>query len=88
MLIFNKCPYINCDNQKKIDEILRKIANNGSGSADKSVRLLVDFMLDKNEKYGFITWNTNGARMMQEITYRTNNKTVFKKRSSDLLASL
>ena len=88
MLIFNKCPYINCDNQKKIDEILRKIANGGSGSADKSVRLLVDFMLDKNEKYSFITWNTNGARMMQEITYRTNNKTVFKKRSSDLLASL
>lgn len=88
VLVFNKCPYINCNNQKKIDEILRKIANGGSGSADKSVRLLVDFMLDKNEKYSFITWNTNGARMMQEITYRTNNKTVFKERSSDFLASL
>lgn len=88
VLIFNKCPYINPDTQVAINAILKRIAKNPKSTADRSVKLIVDFMLESTETNSFISWNTKGARMLEEITYRTHNKTIFRKGTSSFLTSL
>lgn len=88
VLIFNKCPYINSSNSDKITSILRKMQRNVKGNSDMSVKMIADFMLDPNFNYSFISWHTKGARMIEEITYRTQNKTIFSSNSSEYLASL
>lgn len=88
VLIFNKCPYINPDTQTAINTILKRIAKNPKSIADRSIKLIIDFMLEGTEANSFISWNTKGARMLEEITYRTHNKTIFRKGTSSFLTSL
>lgn len=88
VLIFNKCPYVNNTNSDRIVSILRKMQRNVKGNSDMSIKMIADFMLDPNLNYSFISWHTKGARMIEEITYRTQNKTIFSSNSSEYLASL
>lgn len=89
ILIFNKCPYIDPLIQKDFDRLLKKIALSATpGSAGKAIKLTTKFMLDKKERHSFIVWNKSGAKMLQEITFRTAHRTVFRNRSGRLMASL
>lgn len=65
--------------------MVREVTPNAS---DQTIKLLAEFMLDKSEPNGFVSWNTKGARMLEEITYRTHNKTVFQHSTSGIIASL
>lgn len=88
VLIFNKCPYISVSNKEKINSLIRKMQRDVKGSSDMAIKMIADFMLDSSQPYSFISWNTKGARMIEEITYRTQNKTVFRSSPSEYLASL
>jgi hypothetical protein len=88
ILIFHKCPYLSKANEDRIVSVLRRMQKDVKGSSDMSMKLVADFMLDKSQHYSFISWHTKGARMIEEITYRTQNKTIFKSGSSEYLASL
>lgn len=88
VIIFNNCPYISVYAQNKCIEILKKcqIAS-PSESGDYALNMLLDFMLKRSEKNTFISWNTKGARVMEEITFRTYRRTVFKSGVSTMEAS-
>jgi len=89
ILIFNKSPYIEKKIQDQYSALLRKLLiKSGSTTSGRTAALILRFMLDKTEPYSFISWNAKGARMMEEITYRTHNKTIFKRGASGLLVSL
>lgn len=89
ILIFNKCPYIHPDIQQRYGSMLRKMVREATPhTSDQTIKLLAEFMLDKNEPNGFVSWNVKGARMLEEITYRTHNKTVFQHSASGIVASL
>lgn len=88
VLIFNKCPYIDDRIQDRYNGLIKKMIKAGSlNSVDRSTNLLAEFLLSPDRKYSFIAWNAKGARMLQEITYRTNNKTVFRKGVSGIEVS-
>lgn len=89
LLIFNKCPYINENIQAKYNSTLKKMVSQAKPTpADQTIKLIAEFLLDKNEQNSFISWNIKGARMLEEITYRTHNKTVFNKDISTFVVSL
>lgn len=89
ILIFNKSPYINAKIQEQYTALLKRLLKNaGTTTSGRTGALILKFMLDKNESYSLISWNAKGARMLEEITYRTHNKTIFKKGASSLLVSL
>lgn len=88
ILIFNKCPYIDTSLQHKLNGMIKRMAKDVNGNADKTIKMIADYMLDSNEDYSFISWNVKGARMLEEITYRTQNKTIFRRGASSFLTSL
>lgn len=88
ILIFNKCPYVTSELQIKINAMLKRMLKNAKTPSDKSMKIIAEFMLDEGEKNSFMSWNTKGARMLEEITYRTHNKTIFRKGASSFLTSL
>lgn len=83
-LIFQKCPYIKSDTKNKCEKMIRESATNLSKNinepAYQTASIIKDFFLDKKESHGLIAWNKRGARMLEEITYRTSNRTVFRHR--------
>ena len=89
VIIFNKCPYISKGLQYRYDGLIRNMLNSkGESSSQKTIRLIAGFMLDPNEPKSFISWNVYGAKMLQEITFRTHRKTIFRKGNSSIVASL
>ena len=86
IIIFNKCPYVSEENKKLIEEILKIILK--KNSKNRNIKLFVDFMLDKNQRYCFFSWRKKGIKFMQEITYRTSSRTVFKRKGLPLLTSI
>lgn len=88
VLIFNKCPYIGQDTQNRFNGMLKKMTKPTSSHAGQAMKMIAEYMLDKNEDYSFISWNAKGARMLEEITYRTQNKTIFRKGAPGFLTSL
>lgn len=88
-IIFNKSPYISEDVQQRYTSILRgMVARTSDNPSDQSIKLIAMFMLDPNEPNSFISWNVKGAKMLQEITYRTHRKTIFRRGGSTIIASL
>jgi len=88
ILIFNKCPYIDTSLQQKLNGMIKRMLKDVNGNADKTIKMIADYMLDPTEDYSFISWNVKGARMLEEITYRTQNKTIFRRGASSFLTSL
>lgn len=88
ILIFNKCPYIDTSLQHKLNGMIKRMLKDVNGNADKTIKMIADYMLDPTEDYSFISWNVKGARMLEEITYRTQNKTIFRRGASSFLTSL
>lgn len=88
VLIFNKCPYIDKAIQEKFNGMLKRMSKKVNGNADRAIKLISEYMIDPDEDSSFISWNIKGARMLEEITYRTQNKTIFRKGTSGLLTSL
>lgn len=88
ILIFNKCPYIDPSLQYKLNGMIKRMLKDVNGNADKTIKIIADYMLDPTEDYSFISWNVKGARMLEEITYRTQNKTIFRRGASSFLTSL
>lgn len=89
VLVFNKSPYISAKMQDQYTALLKRLLKKaGTTTSGRTGALILKFMLDKDEDYAFISWNAKGARMLQEITYRTHNKTIFKRGASGLLVSL
>ena len=86
IIIFNKCPYISEENKKLIEEILKIFLD--KNSKNRNIKLFVDFMLDKNQRYCFFSWRKKGIKFMREITYRTSSRTVFKRKGLPLLTSI
>lgn len=88
ILIFNKCPYIDKTVQDKFNGMLKRMLKDVNGNADAVIKIIAEYMLDNKEDNSFISWNVKGARMLEEITYRTQNKTIFRKNISGFLTSL
>jgi hypothetical protein len=89
ILIFNKSPYISMKVQYQYTALLKRLLKSTNlTTSGRTAALILRFMLDKDQPYSFISWNPKGARMMEEITYRTHNKTIFKRGASGILASL
>ncbi len=86
IIIFNKCPYVSEENKKLIEDILKIILK--KNSKNRNIKLFIDFMLDKNQRYCFFSWRKKGIKFMQEITYRTSSMTVFKRKGLPLLTSI
>ena len=86
IIIFNKCPYVSEENKKLIEDILKTILE--KNSKNRNIKLFIDFMLDKNQRYCFFSWRKKGIKFMQEITYRTSSMTVFKRKGLPLLTSI
>lgn len=86
VIIFNKCPYVSEENKKLIEDILKIILE--KNSKNRNIKLFIDFMLDKNQRYCFFSWRKKGIKFMQEITYRTSSMTVFKRKGLPLLTSI
>ena len=86
IIIFNKCPYVSEENKKLIEDILKIILK--KNSKNRNVKLFIDFMLDKDQRYCFFSWRKKGIKFMQEITYRTSSMTVFKRKGLPLLTSI
>jgi len=88
-IIFNKCPYIDENVRQRYVNMLRGMLERTSANpSDQSIRLIATFMLDPSEPNTFISWNVRGAKMLQEITYRTHRKTIFRRGNYTVIASL
>lgn len=81
IIVFYKCPYLSNNTKKAMEKFLRKIYNtltSANNSYVLAMKLFLGFLMDTQENNGFISWNRNGARMLEEITYRTNQRTLFR----------
>lgn len=90
VLIFHNCPYISSSCHNKIDNIITKIKNkhqHNDQPSSKIAILLCDF-LDERDSHGckykksFFNWDTVD-NFGEQITYRTYQRTIFKKYSKN-----
>ena len=81
LIVFYKCPYLNGTIEEKIRHKLEEVKDEfkiKDDSASRAIRLFMDFMLtDSNDK--FVSWCCKTPTMLEEITYKTNDRTVFRR---------
>jgi hypothetical protein len=80
VLIFHNCPLISgsCQNKIKkiVDDIRREASNNHNDYPNKKITVMICDFLDS--KSGFFNWD-NSTRISETLTYRTFQRTLFKR---------
>lgn len=78
LLVFNKCPFIDKSQQDLFDDIVKKSVkiNNARFTSEICINLVADFLLNNNKQ--FFEWDIDHNDLLKQITFRTQQRTVFK----------
>jgi len=92
IIIFINCPYISATIRKKMEDVVDKIAQDAEKSpAGKTKKIIAEFMLQKKSNL-FFYWGYYHFNTSKQLTFRTYQRTLFKKyknkRTIELYGSL
>lgn len=80
LLIYNKCPFISPKIQKTFDSIIQNEVkarcSKSSNPCDDCVELVTEYLLKSPKQ--FFEWDIEKRELLQQITYRTYQRTVFR----------
>lgn len=82
ILIFNKCPHINQDLQTKFNDIITKLKTLVPPQNDgfTTMELFIKFLTSSKKQ--FFNWDVDNLDYLQQITYRTHERTLFQQHKS------
>lgn len=85
VLVFHNCVLLDISCQRKIQDVIDEIrtdsVNNPNGFPNKKITTMIcDFL---NSRGGFFNWN-NSTRISEALTYRTFQRTLFRRYKSSL----
>ena len=81
VFIFKNCPYCDYDTKILIEKIIKDLdSKKFNGNSKNAKEIIISFLKENNK--GFFLWNFSGKNVAEQITYRTFQKTIFRRSSN------
>jgi hypothetical protein len=83
LFIFIDCPYLDNQTSLLLESRLSLLKSNDSKISSRTINILYNFLTDSTYSNKFIDWDIETKNIVEDITYFTYERTIFKKNDKD-----